>query len=226
MSLLTTEEVAKQEGIAFSTLKRWLDVVEVPHEKNSQGHRRFGPEGLEVIRQIKELRLDNDRALESIRMIMSHGRAQRGPAVSPEASSAQAELITEQVETEPTASPAAEPSVELTIEVSPARAEPEPTSGPGLADIRAAVVQVLEEQNELAEKYARATYSIGELTATVKAGEAERVRLAGELMKAMATAEQVPELRAQLARAEAELSSARAQLTASPRGRPWWKVWG
>lgn len=69
-------------------------------------------------------------------------------------------------------------------------------------DIEAVAVRLVEamkNENDLAEKYARAAHRIGELEATLKAVEADRERITSERDKAL-------------------------QL-AAPQVKPWWKIW-
>jgi hypothetical protein len=66
-----------------------------------------------------------------------------------------------------------------------------------------AVTTAIANQTELAERYARATYEIGELRATTKALEADRDRVLAELAEA----------------------KTKIMLLEAPTARPWWKLW-
>lgn len=88
------------------------------------------------------------------------------------------------------------------------------TSLPGVHEmaglVAASVADVVKGETELAEKYARAAFEVGELRATVKARD-ERLAL----------------MAAELAEMKAELHEARALLAAPLRpARPWWRFWG
>ena len=73
----------------------------------------------------------------------------------------------------------------------------------------AQVVEVVANQTDLAERYARAAHQIGTLEERTRGLELDRDRLAGEL-----------------AEVKAERDQARALLAAPAPARPWWKVWG
>lgn len=181
---LTTAAAAEAIGVPITTLKGWLSQVPVPTERDTAGRRRFPPEALEVLEVVKELR-DAGRTFETIR--------RRVPSVD---------------------HPAPDERETKESETGPMNAERQ-ANDRRAADVRelaglvaAAVADVVKAENELAEKYARATYEIGELRATTRGLEAERDRLAGEL-----------------AEVKADRDQARA-LLAAPAPRPWWKVWG
>ena len=85
----------------------------------------------------------------------------------------------------------------------------------------AQVVDAIGGQTELAEKYARAAHTIGQLEERVanmssQLAEARGLLIAGE-----------SERQAERDRLVGELAAARALLAVpKPMARPWWKVWG
>lgn len=186
---MTTSEAADALGMPVGTLKTWLERLPIPVDLDSRGRRRLTPSALEAIGIVKSLR-ESDAGYETIRR-----------RLEPIHESAPADAEPDQ------------PSAADQPGVIPAEREPIP--GSALPDVRelagllaAAVADVVKAENEQAEKYARATYEIGELRATTRGLEAERDRLAGEL-----------------AEVKAERDQARA-LLAAPEPRPWWKLWG
>lgn len=85
-------------------------------------------------------------------------------------------------------------------------AQPEPAPAADRGAFLAQVVEVVANQTDLAERYARAAHQIGTLEERTRGLELERDRLAGEL-----------------AEVKAERDQARALLAAP--ARPWWKFW-
>lgn len=145
MSELSTKEAAAHLEVGFSTMKTWCSELPIPLRMDAAGARRIGPEGLAVLEQVKALR-DQGRHLESIRAILEPALAETGPGSVPPPAAAQSE---------PGPSRPPVDQAELAQVVAAAAAQA----------VQAAVAQ----ENELAEKYARACYEIGELRATVKA---------------------------------------------------------
>lgn len=80
---LTTSEAAEALDIPLGTLKGWLNKIPVPLTTDGAGKRRIGPEGLEIIKQIKALRLEDGRGMATIRR-----------RLAPDASEIQDEAVT------------------------------------------------------------------------------------------------------------------------------------
>lgn len=183
---LTTTEAAERIGVPVGTLKGWLGKIPVPVTIDSAGKRRIGPEALEVLERIKALRLDEGRGMETIRRRLVPAASEPKPGLTPDTSSATA-----------------------------AEAEPSPGRVGASADdvarvVTDAVAQAIEKQTGLAEKYARATYTIGQLeerTATLQA--------------------QLAEARDRIALLEAPKPEPEAEPTPAKLNRPWWalKLW-
>lgn len=178
MNELSTKEVAERIGVSPSTVKNWAARLPIPHHKDSQGNLRYpADEALPILETIKGLR-EEQRGYETIRRVIV---LEPGPS--------QADDTPETGPSQASARPEASPLETAAI----------------VEAVTASVVQAIQGQTEQGEKYARATYRVGELEATVKALEAERERLAGELADA----------RQQIA------------LLAAPKpARPWWRPWG
>ncbi len=223
-----TKEAAEAASVPYGTLKSWLaDGVQIPYRTDTRGGRRYGLEGIDAIRRVAKLRNQDGRNLASIRAIL-------GPIFSPAES-----------RPEPVVGPA-------TAQMAPDRAEAEGRPDPGptaagpnpvansspagttviIEDIVAAatiqlegrMVEVLREQTELAEKYARAAHTIGRLEAELSAARADAMRLSEGSTKAETELSRVgAELREALAAAaratELEMMLSHAQVDASERRR-------
>jgi DNA-binding transcriptional MerR regulator len=209
---LTTTEAAKELGMAPATLKRWMDVVHVPHRLNSQGHRMIGDEGLEAIRAIQELRLDDpNRALESIRRVLTLGSAKKA---SQDQAQAEPQPTMGQAEAEP--APAEEAAAAGDDELSHGQARPQPEPGVSLEAIEARLVSVLRDNNDLAERYARVAHQVGVLEERVRSREEELARVLPAAAKASELEAQLKVSQALAAQMQQDLSQARAQLAAGP----------
>ena len=176
---LTTQEVCDQTGIPRTKLKYWVQVLGLPVPKDGKGAWRWTPDLLEQLALVQQLREIDGRTLESVRRVIG----------------------------EPMDSSATDHGEDLD---SPEAGRGEPNDkhvcqGEDLADaLVPRLVEALTAQNDLGERYAKATYQIGKL-------EADSTHL-------LERAE----------RAERELAEARQQLallTAPKPARPWWKVW-
>lgn len=206
---LSTAEASEATGIPQPTIKHWLGQgLPIPAEKDSAGRWRFGPDALTVLRAVKELR-EQDRTFDTIRR-----------RIDPELSDSSSSLGG-------ASSPDERP---LTVDERQPNADERTLAESLAAAVVPQLVQALEAQNAQAEKYARATYEIGELRATLKATEAERDRLSGELERHRALIDEGNTARqAERDRLAGELAEAQAKiaaLEASQASRPWWKVWG
>lgn len=208
-NMLSTKEAATELGVPLGTLKRWVDELPIPLEKDAAGARRYGPEALEVLRRVAELRQD-DRHFESIRVIINPSQTADGPGLSPDLGAGQPanRIVTSAENTGPGPS---QPAISDRAEPGPSVQEVAATVGDAIVErVGRELSEVLRRENDMAEKYARAGHRIGELEATLKARD-ERLEL----------------LAAELAEVKADRDQVRALLAAPPAPvRPWWKVWG
>lgn len=178
---LSTAEVAKATGIPEPTIKHWLGKLPIPAEKDSAGRWRFDEEALEVLKAVKDLR-DQDRTFETIRRRIGE------PELSAESSGLSDRLSPDNLQ--PTTDERASSVDERMLAES-------------LAGVIAPqLIDALAAQNELAEKYARATYTIGQLE------------------------ERVSNLTVQLAETKQRLLLLDAPREEVRAPRPWWKLWG
>lgn len=180
----TLAQVADEIGIPANTIKTWLHQFEnIGAAKDPAGRWRFTPEAEDVLRQIHTLRLDG-RTMDTVRRRLDDDST---------------------ADEQPQSEQAPEPG---SVTDEPRSTAPASLDTDELAAIvTASVVQAIQAQSEQAERYARATYRVGELEATVRAVEADRDRLASELADA----------RRVIAQLEAPKAAAPA--------RPWWRVW-
>ena len=230
--MLSTKEAAAELGVPLGTMKRWVDELPIPLERDAAGARRFGPEALEVLRAIHKLRQD-ERHFDSIRVILGpiQGEARPGPGLPLDRSGS--ELARGRDRDPGPGQPGGEEAAAISGSI-PARADEAPgpgqpgagsdldraQPGPALEEVAASVgeaiaarmtdeiVQVLRRETDLAEKYARAAHRIGDLEATVRARD-ERLEAMG----------------AELAEARQRIMLLEAPKDA-PMPRPWWKFWG
>lgn len=225
---LTTEQLSERTGVALATLKRWTNTVNIPHRRNSKGHKRYGPEALEAIEAIKNIKSqDPDIGMQSIRRLMSYGPAIKDTEPEQleqlEATEAAAELEVSAQQAEP------EPArVQLELSASAPRAHAEPAASPSAEAIAMIVtdrvVAAVRDNNEIAQSYAAAARQVGQLEERARlaedrarALELERERLTSENE---ARASDVSRLAQELARAHGELEQIRAQLAAAPATAP------
>ena len=139
---LSTAEASQETGIPEPTIKNWIGRLPIPAEKDSAGRWRFGPEALDVLRAIKELR-DEDRTFETIRRRIGE------PEMSAELSSA---------------NPGSSEDNPRLHHDEPAVSLDERRLADELAGaITPQLVEALKANNDLAEKYARAAHQIGQM---------------------------------------------------------------
>jgi excisionase family DNA binding protein len=238
---MSTKQVAEELTVPLGTVKRWVDELGIPVEKDAGG-RRFGQSAVDVLRQVQELRIDG-RSYQSIRMVLSPFLVE----ASPDDEAARPEGQPGPVNTEAAAGPS----------------QPEGRPGPVViesidagelvAQAVAQVVEALQRETELAEKYARVAHRVGHLEAQLEAAEAERLRLYDRTRELEGSEETVRALQSQLAsmgmtaaadtserqrlidelaRAGAERERVLAELARAHSGaaqlapRLWWKLWG
>lgn len=176
MSQTTTAEAANRLGVPKSTLHTWLQQLPIPHDTDSRGRKSFDADALTVLETVKNLRAE-DAGYQTIRRVLvSVNGAERDEAGQvPEATGA-------------------ERDAHETGSHAPAHAD--------LADaLVPRLVEALTAQNDLGERYAKATYQIGKL-------EADNLHL-----------------RERAERLELELVEARQQLALLATPKPWWRIW-
>jgi DNA-binding transcriptional MerR regulator len=199
---LNIVEAAEALGVPHGTLKGWLRKVPIPLVEDPDGHRRVSPEGVEMLRHIKAMRLEQGWGFGRIRSALGLN------------------------------------SVETDDEPGESNTEPVRDQGAAMTHpaLVAQVIEAIQEQTALAEKFARATHRIGQLEAE---GEALRLQIVetrqlltdggekakGHEVKLATTAAENAELRQLLtgeqqlrARVEGERDQLRAFV-----GRPWWR---
>lgn len=181
---LTTAAAAEKLGVPITTLKGWLSQVPVPADRDAQGRRRFPSQALEVLAAVRDLREDG-RTFETIRRRIP--TVERPTTDGPE---------TDAAEHQADARPAADDSQTDARPTADARAL---TPVLDTSAIIEAVTAAISSQTDMAERFGKVAYELGEAKATIRALEADRDRLAGEL-------------------AEARAAAARP-------ARAWWKVW-
>ena len=197
---LTTSAVAEKLDVPASTIKRWSEQFPVNAYKDDRGRMRFKPDSVRVLEIIKSLR-DEDRGPATITRLVSSEWAAIGPETGPSS-------IPVQSQTEPGSSqPTAAPSMD---------------AGSLVEQITAAVTMAIRTDNELAEKYARATFEIGTLQERVAQLQEREQRL---LTSGQDQDAEIERLRAELvdrsrltADIEFELRAERAR-----QARPWWR---
>lgn len=136
---LTTSEAAERIGVPVGTLKGWLGKIPLPTSVDSAGRRRIGPEAFELLERIKALRMDEGRGMETIRRRLVPAAAEPSRSLEQDGLS----------------------SIEDEAETSPGRVGV--SSDEITRTISEAIFSAVSEQGGLAEKYARATYTIGQL---------------------------------------------------------------
>lgn len=219
--MLSTKEAAAELGVPLGTLKRWVDELPIPVDRDGAGARRFGAEALEVLRAVHKLRQE-ERHFESIRVILGPIQPAGQPGPAPELDR---EPPAGQLADEDAAAAAGSELARAGIDPSPSQPGPGPDldraqPGPALEEVAASVgeaiaarmthelVEVLRRETDLAEKYARAAHRIGELEATVRSRD-ERLEL----------------LAAELQEARQRIALLEAPKEVAPATRPWWKIW-
>lgn len=171
---LTTSEAAEHLGVPVGTLKGWLGKIPLPTSVDSAGRRRIGPEALELLERIRTLRLEEGRGMDTIRRRLGPAAAESSRGLEQDVSSSTGN------EAETSFGRVGVSAEELTRTISEA------------------VFSAVNEQGGLAEKYARATYTIGQLE------------------------ERVAGLAAQLSEAKEKIALLEAPKS-EPK-RPWWKL--
>lgn len=151
MENLTTTEAAERIGIPVSTLKTWLERLDVELPTDRRGRRLLDEKAIGVIETIKALR-DEDHGYHTIRRII-------GPADLVGGRDASADPKREEAQTNQ--------GEATTVDT---------------AAIVEAVTQAIGAQTDLAERFGRVAYELGEARATIKALEMERDRLNEELV--------------------------------------------
>lgn len=137
----STKDVANELDVSEQTIRLWSKTFDIPYTKSS-GNIRFGADVVRVFETIKHLR-DENSGFETIRrrICSSTGETAMEPVAENKAPVALA----------PVSEPAAI-EIEKNLEVV----------------ISESIKKNITANNELAEKYARATYRIGELETTVR----------------------------------------------------------
>lgn len=182
-------EAASRLGVGASTLRTWGEKLGVAGTRTSSGKRVYSDEDLAVLEAVKNLR-DQDAGWQTIRRHIGEPTAGHG---EPEAAHGAPTVAEDQGDGAPT--------------VGRESARNEWTDTADLAEaLVPRLVEALTAQNDLGERYAKATYQIGKLESDNE------------------------HLRAQLERVHLELAESRqlaAQLQAPPATspRPWWKLW-
>ena len=186
---VTIHDAATRLGVCASTLRTWGEKTGVAGVRTSSGKRLYSEDDLAALEAVKALR-DEDAGWMTIRR-----RIGREPAAGETMITTSTPLMPEG---EAPAGQAAAPA-------------PEATNG-----LVTKVIETLNAQSGMAERYARAGYQIGRLEAEVKHLADERERLAGRLAEAeQKLAEQALNeelLRAERARLGRELGDARQKL--------------
>lgn len=179
MSQTTTTEAANKLGVPKSTLHTWLNQLPIPHATDSRGRKFFDADALAVLEAVKGLR-DEDHGYQTIRRKLGGVDEPTRDGAGHEPDAGQSERDAHET-------------------------APHGLHSEHLADaLVPRLVEALTAQNDLGERYAKATYQIGKLEADAA------------------------HLRERAERAELELSEARQQLallTAPKPARPWWKPW-
>lgn len=189
---VTIHEAATRLGVCASTLRTWGEKTGVAGVRTSSGKRLYSEDDLNALEAIKALR-DEDAGWMTIRR-----RIGREPVAGDA-------VITSATPLMPDPDAPAGPV-----------AAPPPAEAP--SGFVTKVIETLNAQSGMAERYARAGYQIGRLEAEVKHLADDRERLAGRLAEAeQKLAEQALNeelLRAERARLGRELGEARQKLTA------------
>lgn len=160
---LTTQAVCEQTGIAKSKIKYWVQALGLNVPKDGNGAWRWTPELVDQLEMVRSLRELEGRTLESVRRVIGD------PRDTPEA-----------YREEPVASSTAN------------HGQPMDTSQIAATVSAVLVPQLVEAintQTDLAQKYATAAHQIGRLEADNEHLRQERDRLTSELAEARALLE-------------------------------------
>lgn len=167
---ITTQDVLARLGMPGekSKLRFWVQAAGLEVPKDGAGAWRWTPELVEQVQLIKTLREVDNRSLETVRRVIGAQTATEAeqPASSEGAAPAQ------RTESAATAGPDLAPlvqAIEKLVASHPSRI----LDGAELAETISAslapqLVQAIQAQTELAEKYARAAHQIGALEAELK----------------------------------------------------------
>lgn len=217
---LSMRQAADKLEVSYSTLKGWLDRLDLNIPRNTRGEYQITSEILTVLETVKALR-DQDMGLDTIERKI-------GPSTERHASGSVGQAIVPEVMNPGSANGS-----------SGSRADGEPLAGDGADDgaerltasIVSAVRSELQVITELSEKYARAAHEIGKLESTVKHLEAQ-VGDAGVREEAALERERTARERLAAAEAErdevrrrAEEAEARARRLEETLAQPWYKRW-
>lgn len=211
---LTTKEVSEHLEIPASTLKTWIKSVPVPTTFDSLGNRRFGPEAVDIVKAIKQMRIEGCGFQTITRRI--------GLETTPRPS-----------QDEPAPTPG--PSIDE-LKTSEGSAQDNKA-------LVAQIILAIREENDLAEKYGRVAHQMGKLEERVEYLNRENTNLQSELTRAQRLltdgGKESEELRRRLAeegqmreatvqqlaveqdlrqKAEARLAEHEAQ-----QAQPWWR---
>lgn len=144
-------KIAQKIGVGVTTIKTWSKELNVLPQKNSSGRNFFSDDHIQIFQAIKELR-DENKGFETIKRMIK----------IPEPLDSEIDSLPEQeiqlVES---------PSIPTPIEYNPL----------SLELIKQEIRKVLNEEAELAERYAKATYTIGKLEERIKHQEGQLKRL-------------------------------------------------
>ena len=207
-STMTIHEAANRLGVCASTLRTWGEKTGVAGNRTSSGKRLYSDDDLSVLEAVKDLR-DQDAGWTTIRKRI--GREAPVAIAEP----AHAPVLT---------------STPLMHE--PEGGQPAPATAPqgqghgqeGPNQLVSKVIETLNAQSGMAERYARAGYQIGRLEAEVKHLAEERERMAQRLAESeqklaeLSLNEEL--LRAERARLGRELGEARQRLAAQDINPP------
>lgn len=143
----STKDVSKELEVSEQTVRLWSKTFKIPYTKSS-GNIRFSQEALEIFETIKALRSENS----GFDTIKRH--------------------IKKNIKTD-NDTQALEPAPEKPKAVEPVQAVDQTEAFVKVIHSLESVIdnsiqKSIKEQNELSERYARATYRIGELETTVK----------------------------------------------------------
>lgn len=186
---VTIHEAATHLGVCASTLRTWGEKTGVTGVRTSSGKRLYSEDDVAVLEAVKALR-DEDAGWMTIRKKIGREPVASEPIIS------STPLMPEPDAQAPAPAAAAEAPTGLVTKV----------------------IETLNAQSGMAERYARAGYQIGRLEAEVKHLVDERERLAARLAEAeQKLAEQALNeelLRAERTRLGRELGEARQKLAA------------
>ena len=176
MNGLTTGEAAERLGVPQTTLKNWINHLAIPTSTDSRGRRRIHDDVLPVLEAVKDMR-GEDCGYQTIRRRI-------GPLTDGQ--------------------PSLTVGGQLPTDTRPPGDGQQATEALNIPSdaLVSQIVTAIQENNDLAEKYARATYEIGELRERVKGRDEKLAELQGRL----------------------EEQARKIELLEAPK-RPWWRFW-